>query len=102
MDYGKFKFEQEKKARAIRKKQHTADVKEVKMRYKIDEHDYQVRLNQAKRFLKAGDKVKATINFRGREAQHTHLGQELLERLAEDLGEMAEVQQRPKKKRDAI
>ncbi|AFZ53158.1 translation initiation factor IF-3 [Cyanobacterium aponinum UTEX 3222] len=97
MDYGKFKFEQEKKARAIRKKQHTADVKEVKMRYKIDEHDYQVRLNQAKRFLKAGDKVKATINFRGREAQHTHLGQELLERLAEDLGEMAEVQQRPKK-----
>lgn len=98
MDYGKFKFEQEKKARAIRKKQHTADVKEVKMRYKIDEHDYQVRLNQAKRFLKAGDKVKATINFRGREAQHTHLGQELLERLAEDLGEMAEVQQRPKKR----
>ncbi|GAB4317588.1 MAG: translation initiation factor IF-3 [Geminocystis sp.] len=97
MDYGKFKFEQEKKARAIRKKQHTADVKEVKMRYKIDEHDYQVRLNQAKRFLKAGDKVKATINFRGREAQHTHLGQELLERLAEDLGEMAEVQQIPKK-----
>jgi len=97
MDYGKFKFEQEKKARAIRKKQHTADVKEVKMRYKIDEHDYQVRLNQAKRFLNGGDKVKATINFRGREAQHTHLGQELLERLAQDLGEMAEVQQRPKK-----
>ncbi len=97
MDYGKFKFEQEKKARAIRKKQHTADVKEVKMRYKIDEHDYQVRLNQAKRFLNSGDKVKATINFRGREAQHTHLGQELLERLAQDLGEMAEVQQRPKK-----
>jgi len=97
MDYGKFKFEQEKKARAIRKKQHTADVKEVKMRYKIDEHDYQVRVNQAKRFLKSGDKVKATINFRGREAQHVHLGQELLERMAEDLAEMAEIQQRPKK-----
>jgi len=97
MDYGKFKFEQEKKARAIRKKQHTADIKEVKMRYKIDEHDYQVRVSQAKRFLKSGDKVKATINFRGREAQHVHLGQELLERMAEDLAEMAEIQQRPKK-----
>ena len=97
MDYGKFKFEQEKKARAIRKKQHTADIKEVKMRYKIDEHDYQVRVSQAKRFLNSGDKVKATINFRGREAQHVHLGQELLERMAQDLADMAEIQQRPKK-----
>lgn len=97
MDYGKFKFEQEKKARAIRKKQHTADIKEVKMRYKIDEHDYQVRVSQAKRFLNAGDKVKATINFRGREAQHVHLGQELLERMALDLTELAEIQQKPKK-----
>jgi len=97
MDYGKYKFEQEKKARAIKKKQHTADVKEVKMRYKIYEHDYQVRVSQAKRFLNSGDKVKATINFRGREAQHVHLGQELLERMALDLGEMAEIQQRPKK-----
>lgn len=97
MDYGKFKFEQEKKARAIRKKQHTADVKEVKMRYIIDEHDYQVRVNQAKRFLNSGDKVKATINFRGREAQHTHLGQELLERLSQDLADIAEIQQKPKK-----
>lgn len=97
MDYGKFKFEQEKKARAVRKKQHTADLKEVKMRYKIDEHDYQVRINQAKKFLKSGDKVKATINFRGREAQHTHLGRELLEKMAQDLAEMAEIQQMPKK-----
>lgn len=97
MDYGKYKFEQEKKARAIKKKQHTADIKEVKMRYKIDEHDYQVRVNQAKKFLKAGDKVKATINFRGREAQHTELGQELLERMAVDLAEIAEIQQKPKK-----
>ena len=97
MDYGKYKFEQEKKARAMKKKQHNADLKEVKMRYKIDEHDYQVRVNQAKRFLKSGDKVKATINFRGREAQHVHLGHELLNRLADDLKEMAEIQQRPKK-----
>ena len=97
MDYGKYKFEQEKKARAMKKKQHNADLKEVKMRYKIDEHDYQVRVNQAKRFLKSGDKVKATINFRGREAQHVHHGHELLNRLADDLKEMAEIQQRPKK-----
>ena len=97
MDYGKFKFEQEKKARAMKKKQHSADLKEVKMRYKIDEHDYQVRVNQAKRFLKSGDKVKATINFRGREAQHVHLGYELLNRLADDLGEFGEIQQKPKK-----
>jgi translation initiation factor IF-3 len=97
MDYGKYKFEQEKKARAIRKKQHTADIKEVKMRYKIDEHDYQVRVNQAKRFLKSGDKVKATVNFRGREIQHVHLAQELLDRMAQDLSEMAEIQQKPKK-----
>ena len=97
MDYGKYKFEQEKKARAMKKKQHNADLKEVKMRYKIDEHDYQVRVNQAKRFLKSGDKVKATINFRGREAQHVHLGYELLDRLAKDLGEEAEIQQKPKK-----
>ncbi len=97
MDYGKFKFEQEKQARALKKKQHNADLKEVKMRYKIDEHDYQVRVSQAKRFLSSGDKVKATINFRGREAQHVHLGYELLNRLASDLGEMAEIQQKPKK-----
>lgn len=97
MNYGKYKFEQEKKAKEIRKKQHTANVKEVKMRYKIDEHDYQVRVSQAKRFLQAGDKVKATINFRGREIQHVHLAQELLDRMALDLAEMSEIQQKPKK-----
>jgi translation initiation factor IF-3 len=97
MDYGKYKFEQEKKAREAKKKQHTADVKEVKMRYKIDEHDYQVRINQAQRFLKAGDKVKATITFRGREIQHSHLAEDLLKRMAIDLQEVAELQQAPKK-----
>ncbi len=97
MDYGKYKFEQEKKAREARKKQHTADVKEVKMRYKIEEHDYNVRVNQAQRFLKAGDKVKATITFRGREIQHSDLAEELLKRMAKDLESMAEVQQMPKK-----
>jgi len=97
MDYGKYKFEQEKKAREAKKKQHTADVKEVKMRYKIDEHDYQVRVNQATRFLKAGDKVKATIIFRGREIQHSHLAESLLKRMALDLSEVGEIQQAPKR-----
>jgi translation initiation factor IF-3 len=97
MDYGKFKFEQEKKAREARKKQHTSDVKEVKMRYKIEDHDYQVRVHQAERFLKAGDKVKATVMFRGREIQHSDLAETLLKRLATDLQELAEVQQAPKR-----
>lgn len=97
MDYGKYKFEQEKKAREARKKQHTADVKEVKMRYKIEEHDYQVRINQAERFLKDGDKVKATVMFRGREIQHSDLAETLLKRMATDLQELGEVQQAPKK-----
>ncbi|HLO50760.1 translation initiation factor IF-3 [Kamptonema animale CS-326] len=97
MDYGKFKFEKDKKEREAKKKQHTADVKEVKMRYKIEEHDYQVRLSQADRFLKAGDKVKATIMFRGREIQHSNLAEDLLKRMATDLQELAEVQQAPKK-----
>jgi translation initiation factor IF-3 len=97
MDYGKYKFEQEKKAREAKKKQHTADIKEVKMRYKIDDHDYNVRVNQAQRFLKSGDKVKATITFRGREIQHSNLAEELLNRMATDLQDVAEIQQAPKK-----
>ncbi|BCX13290.1 MAG: translation initiation factor IF-3 [Thermosynechococcus sp.] len=96
IDYGKFRFEQEKKAREARKKQHTSDVKEVKMRYKIEEHDYNVCINRAERFLKAGDKVKATVTFRGREIQHSHLAEELLNRMANDLQAVAEVQQAPK------
>lgn len=97
MDYGKFKFEQEKKAREARKKQHTSDVKEVKMRYKIEDHDYHVRVTQAERFLKSGDKVKATIMFRGREIQHSDLAESLLQRMATDLQDFAEVQQAPKR-----
>ncbi len=96
MDYGKFKFEQEKKAREAKKKQHTSDVKEVKMRYKIEDHDYQVCVNRAERFLKSGDKVKATVMFRGREIQHKDLAETLLKRLAGDLQAFAEVQQEPK------
>jgi translation initiation factor IF-3 len=97
MDYGKYKFELEKKAREAKKKQHTAEVKEVKMRYTIEEHDYQVRVSQADRFIKSGDKVKATITFRGREIQHSDLAEKVLKRMADDLKEIAEVQQYPKK-----
>ena len=97
MNYGKFKFEQEKKAKEAMKKSHQTEVKEVKMRYKIDQHDYQVRISQATRFLKAGDKVKCTVIFRGREIQHTALAETLLKRMAKDLEEKAEVQQSPKR-----
>ncbi len=97
MDYGKFKFEQEKKAKEAKKKSHQTEVKEVKMRYKIDQHDYDVRLGQASRFLKAGDKVKCTVIFRGREIQHTALAEQLLRRMAKDLEEKAEIQQEPKR-----
>ncbi len=97
MDYGKFKFEQEKKAKEAKKKTHQTEMKEVKMRYKIDQHDYEVRIKQASRFLKAGDKVKCTVIFRGREIQHVALAEKLLTRLATDLEEQAEVQQTPKR-----
>jgi translation initiation factor IF-3 len=87
MDYGKYKFEQEKKAKEAKKKS----------RYKIDSHDYQVRIGQAVRFLKAGDKVKCTVIFRGREIQHTALAEVLLLRMAKDLEDNAEIQQHPKR-----
>ena len=97
INYCKFKFEQEKKAKEAKKKSHQTEVKEVKMRYKIDQHDYQVRISQATRFLKAGDKVKCTVIFRGREIQHTALAETLLQRMAKDLEEKAEVQQSAKR-----
>tara|TARA_B100000900_G_scaffold284399_1_gene243649 strand:+ start:128 stop:718 length:591 start_codon:yes stop_codon:yes gene_type:complete len=97
MDYGKYKFEQEKKAKEARKKSHQTEVKEVKMRYKIDKHDYDVRIGQAVRFLKSGDKVKCTVIFRGREIQHSNLAETLLLKMANDLEEQSEVQQRPKR-----
>lgn len=97
IDYGKYKFEQEKRAREARKRQHNAEVKEVKMRYKIDDHDYNVRVKSAHRFLTSGDKVKATVMFRGREIQHSDLAEDLLRRMARDLEEVAEIQQAPKR-----
>ena len=97
MDYGKYKFEQEKKAKEARKKSHQTEVKEVKMRYKIDKHDYDVRIGQAAKFLKSGDKVKCTVMFRGREIQHSNLAETLLLKMANDLEEQSEVQQKPKR-----
>jgi translation initiation factor IF-3 len=97
MDYGKYKYEQDKKLKEAKKKQHNADVKEVKMRYKIEPHDYNVRVKNAKRFLLSGDKVKATISFRGREIQHSRLAEDLLRQMAKDLEEFGEVQQFPKR-----
>nr|QCI04055.1 Translation initiation factor 3 [Antithamnionella ternifolia] len=95
VDYGKYKFAQEKKAKEAKKKQHNVSLKEVKMRYKIEEHDYNVRVNQALRFLQAGDKVKATVIFRGREIQHSNLAIELLNKMAKDLSKVADIQQSP-------
>lgn len=99
IDYGKYKFIQEKKAKEARKKQHHANLKEVKMRYKIEEHDYKVRINQAIRFLRSGDKVKTTITFKGREIQHTDLAIDLLNRIAKDVKTLADIQQGPSKDR---
>jgi len=96
MDYGKYKYEQSKKAQDARKKQKTVQVKEVKFRPKIDEHDYNFKKNHAIRFLEADDKVKATIMFRGREVTHPEIGQQILNRLRDDLAEIAEVE-RPAK-----
>lgn len=95
IDYGKYKFAQEKKAKEAKKKQHNVTLKEVKIRYKIEEHDYNVRINQALRFLKSGDKVKITVTFRGREIQHTNLAIELLNKMAHDLREVSDIQQSP-------
>ncbi len=87
LDYGKFKYQAQKKAAEARKKQKTVDVKEIKMRPTIDTHDYEVKMRALRKFLGKGDKVKVTIRFRGRELAHTNLGRELLERVRGELGE---------------
>jgi translation initiation factor IF-3 len=92
MDYGKFKYEQSKREREARKKQHNVVIKEVKMRPRIESHDFDVKLRNAERFLREGDKVKATIMFRGREIVHTDIGREVLERLAGALGDLAQIE----------
>ena len=96
MDYGKYRYEQQKRDKEARKKQRVFDIKEVKLRPGIEDHDFDVKLKNAVRFLEDGDKVKATIMFRGRELSHPELGEELLKKLEARLTEIAIVEKRPK------
>jgi translation initiation factor IF-3 len=96
LDYGKHRYEQQKRQKEVRKKQKVVDVKEVKLRPGIEEHDFNVKLKNVVRFLTAGDKVKATIMFRGRELSHPEIGQALLEKMADRLTELAIVERKAK------
>lgn len=96
MDFGKYRYEQQKREKEARKKQKTFDIKEVKLRPGIEDHDFEVKLKAAIRFLEDGDKVKVTIMFRGRELSHPELGEVLLNRMAGELKETAVVERVPK------
>ncbi len=96
MDYGKFKFEQNKKAQIARKKQKQIQVKEIKFRPGTEEGDYKVKMRKLVQFLQEGDKAKVTIRFRGREMMHQNLGAQLLRRVESELQEISIVEQRPK------
>ncbi|WP_331272532.1 translation initiation factor IF-3 [Roseovarius gahaiensis] len=96
MDYGKFKYEQQKREAEARKKQKIIEVKEVKFRPNTDTHDYDVKMRNVLKFLENGDKVKVTLRFRGREMAHQSLGRELLNRVAEDIKEVGKVENMPK------
>ena len=96
MDYGKYRYEQSKKAKDAKKKQNIIQVKEIKMRPKTDEHDFQFKARHIEKFLQEGNKAKITMIFRGRELMHTDLGRKLLDRLAEDLKETAMIEQMPR------
>ena len=93
MDYGKFRYEKEKKAKLSRKKQKISELKELNIRPKIDEHDYQVKIKNALRFLNDGDRVKIIVRFRGREEAFKDRGRDLLNRIIEDLKEVSKVEQ---------
>ncbi|WP_075997782.1 translation initiation factor IF-3 [Salaquimonas pukyongi] len=96
LDFGKYKYQAQKKAADQRKKQKTQDVKEIKMRPNIDTHDYEVKMRSVKKFLEEGDKVKVTLRFRGREMAHLELGMELLQRVKEEISDISKVDQEPK------
>jgi translation initiation factor IF-3 len=96
LDFGKYKYEAQKKAAETRKKQKTFDVKEIKMRPNIDVHDYEVKMRSVRKFLDSGDKVKVTLRFRGREMAHKDLGRNLLERVQADTEEEAKIEMAPK------
>ncbi|WP_119680476.1 translation initiation factor IF-3 [Indioceanicola profundi] len=96
LDYGKFKYEAQKKANEARKKQKVIEVKEIKLRPGIDEHDYEIKMRNMRRFIEEGDKVKVTMRFRGREMAHQNLGMDVLVRVRDELEEMAKVEQMPR------
>jgi translation initiation factor IF-3 len=96
MDFGKYKYETQKREAEARKKQKTIEVKEVKFRPNTDTHDYDVKMRNVTRFLEAGDKVKVTLRFRGREMAHQNLGRDLLERVATDVEGLGKVENMPK------
>src|SRR3982750_2619984 len=95
MDYGKFKFEQAKMARQAKKKQHVILLKEVKFRPGIDEHDFDTKARHARRFLEEGNKVKVTLMFRGRQIAHPELGRQVVDRVAQELADLAKVESSP-------
>jgi translation initiation factor IF-3 len=96
LDFGKYKYEMQKKAAEARKKQKTIDVKEIKIRPGIDDHDYQVKMRNARKFLEGGDKVKVTMRFRGREMAHQQIGMDLLNRMKVELAPVCKVEQEPR------
>ena len=96
LDYGKLKYQEQKKASEARKRQKTIDVKEIKMRPNIDKHDYDVKMRSVTKFIGEGDKVKVTMRFRGREMAHQELGMQVLTRVREEVDEIAKVEASPK------
>ncbi len=102
MDYGKFKYEESKKAQEARKKQTVVSIKEVKMRPKTDEHDFDFKLKNVKRFLEEGNKTKITVVFRGREMAHPEFGRRMLDRVTNELQGLATIEQMPRMEGKAI
>ncbi|WP_442601669.1 translation initiation factor IF-3 [Paenibacillus sp. KN14-4R] len=96
MDYGKFRYEQQKKEKEARKNQKVVDIKEIRLSATIDEHDFQTKLRNAVKFLKDGDKVKASVRFRGREIAHAQIGKKVLDRLATETAEISSIERAPK------
>src|SRR5262245_3481144 len=96
LDYGKYKYQAQKKAAEARKKQKVVEVKEIKLRPMIDDHDYNVKMRSMQRFFEEGDKVKVTLRFRGREMAHQELGYQLLNRVKDDTSKLAKVEQEPR------
>ena len=96
LDFGKFKYEEQKKKNEARKKQKIIEVKEIKLRPSIDDHDYDVKVRSMVKFIEEGDKVKVTMRFRGRELAHQELGMDVLVRVKDDLDEIAKIEQMPR------